>query len=148
MKGSACARLCKQIGIRVWETQLKMGNMQNEARPPGHWHIPDTSFSKKRERLQPFSSVVMKTAAVLCISWRSTVHSVISPSEKYYKTNAYTVGPFDQYLRGALCCFPPRYMRFSQNIQKQETIALKTAQFLVEKKQDPKLRNVVDENSQ
>ena len=40
---------------------------------------------KKCEKSQPCSGVVvMKTAAELCVCWRSTVHSVISPAEKYH----------------------------------------------------------------
>ena len=35
-------------------------------------------------------------------------------------------------MRGALCCLRPRYMWFLRNIQKQETISLKTVQFLAE----------------
>ena len=90
-----------------------MGNsLKNESRPPrrleiGDWHIPGTAV-RNAKCYNLSADVVMKSAAVLCMCWRSKVHSAISPAEKYY--------PFDPFahisLRGALCCFLPRYMRF------------------------------------
>ena len=69
--------------------------------------LPGTNCSRKCERLQHFSNVVMKTAAVPCICWRSTVHIVISPVEKNCKTNAYPVGPVAQYLWEVLSVVSP-----------------------------------------
>ena len=98
---------------------------------PGDWHIPGANCSKKCERLQPFSSVVMKTTAVLCVRRRSTIHSsIISPAEKYNRTIYLPRGPVHSiYMRGALWCFHPNYMRLLENSHKQET-NLKTVQFL------------------
>ena len=89
----------------------------------------------------------MKSAAVLCVCWWSTVHSIISLDEKYHK--CLPRGPVrSTSVRGALCCFLPRYMRFLWNIQKQGRVRLEMDQFLAEKKYEPKLWNVVNEGSQ
>ena len=47
----------------------------------GLLHVQLTSIGKFA---QPFSSVVI-TTGVLCICWRSKIHSVISPAEKHHK---------------------------------------------------------------
>ena len=88
----------------------------------------------------------MKTAAVLFICWRSTVHSVISPAEKYHKTNAYLVGPF--VLWEVLSVVSPTLHAVFTKHPKQEVMRLKTVQVLAEEKKDAKLWNVVDENPQ
>ena len=92
--------------------------------------------SMKCGKAQLSSSVVM-TAGVLCMCWRSTVHSVISPAEKDH--NYLPRGPVRSIsTRVVLCCFLPHYTRFLRNTQKQETTRkLKTVQFLVEKKLRP-----------
>ena len=51
---------------------------------------------EERQKMQPFSSVVRKTAAVLFVRWRSTVSRAIRLVEQYHKTNGWPVGPFAQ----------------------------------------------------
>ena len=61
---------------------------------------------------------------------------IISLSEKYH--NCLPRGPARSIsMRGALCCFLSRCTRFLENIQKQETVRLKTVQFLAEKERRP-----------
>lgn len=108
---------------RALETQLKMGNMNHWDRR-GDWHMPG---SKTCERLQPFSSVISNVAVLrVCICWRSTVHRVVSPAEKYHKTDAYPVGPFAP-CETCFLFFSLHYMRFWP-------ITQKTVHILAEKK--------------
>ena len=99
--------------------------------------------SKKCETLQHFSSVV--NTAVLCTCWRSTVHSVVSPAEKY--RNCPPCGPVRSISTRSALCLLARYMRFLLNIQKQE-IRPKTVHLWVEEKKRNRLRNVIDKISQ
>ena len=105
-----------------------MGNSTKKLeRPPRRlaytWHC-----SKKCEKLQPFSSVVIKSAAVLCICWRSTVHNAISPAEQNHKCLPRGLVRSIS-MRGALL-FPPTLHAFFAKHSKTRKKKLKTVRFL------------------
>ena len=93
----------RQLSLRI-RTQNGQQHKKNEARPTRRsaytWH-----WSMKCKKYPLFSIVVvMNIAAVLCVCWRSTVHSGLSPAKKYHKQ--LPVGPFAQYL-WEIFLFPP-----------------------------------------
>ena len=106
--------------------KLKTGNMKNEARPHRRlvytWHC-----SKKCEKLQHFSSLCCRhedCTAVLCICWRSTVHSVISVAQQCHK--CLPRGPVRSIsMRGAFCCFLPRDMRFFETSKNKKQLGVR-----------------------
>ena len=125
--------------------KLKTGNMKNEARPHRRlvytWHC-----SKKCEKLQPFSSVVIKSAAVLCICWRSTVHNAISPAEQNHKCLPRGLVRSIS-MRGALL-FPPTLHAFFAKHPKTRNNEAGNGCVSAEKKCETKHWNAVDESTQ
>ena len=101
----------------------------------GDWHIPGTVVSKC-EKSQHFTSVVMKTVAVVraCICWRSTVQSAMSPTAK--NLNAYHVGTFANVLLWEV--LPIDYFHvicvFGEPQKETRSIRPKTVQYLADKK--------------
>ena len=85
---------------------------------------PTPNCSKKCEKLQPLSSVIMKTAAVLCGADGSqfTVTSLLLKNI----TNAYPVGPFAQnvyYERCSLLFTPTLHVVFAKHPKTRNHIA-------------------------
>ena len=121
---------CKKCSSK-WSTLWKMKRGR-----PEDWHIPGTVVrNAKRYEVCCY--------ALQC--WRSTVQCHL-PCWKISEMPT----PWARsilIMRGVVSCLRPCYMRFLFNIQKPETIRVKTVQFLAEKN-FPKHSNVVDKSSQ
>ena len=124
-----------QTNSKLSATQLKMGKMKKEARPPRRlaytWHCTVVRNAKSHS----LSAVLSSWRLLLCcMCWRSTAHTVLSPLLKNI-TSAYSVGPLAQYLLEVLSVVSSHIIcGILRNIRKQKTTRLKPVQFLAEQK--------------